>query len=597
MDLFAPSRPVRSLAALFVTWKGFLLAVALGAALAPAYDTSTGLFLERMYGRNASIPLAAAQLTRWDALYSMHASVKGRVYEQEWAFGLGLPGLVGLIGAVARSLAPVLASSTPSTRAAYALEPVVAIFLAHLSHFLAVLYLHRLTMLLSGNPRLAHLSAALHILSPAGLFLSAPYNESPFACLSFLGNLLFAIGLKRKRTQLAHLAMIAAGLLFGLATAFRSNGLVSGLLFAVEAAGSLRSAAFSRSYSRRAGDMVSVAVAVLGGLCVAAGSAVPQTLAWMRYCAQEGGVSRPWCDRIVPSIYTFVQEQYWNVGFLRYWTLNQVPLFLLAAPMLAILLKSGVELLRKPQQVASMTGEPGIGDSGCNLFVRALAAGQVVVAVLAITNYHVQIITRISSGYPVWYWWVAGCLMDKKRQRLGVSMAMFMMLYGGIQGGLPAADSSSPSIPTPEASSRSDIISNHTSNEEMSSSPSTSSDNDGHPDRLLNELIALHDDLRTWLDHTGFWDVAYRRGILADVRRLQGLDAERATVLTRLREGKPADAPAAESASLVPVTAVPRAPTGPARRPVPAPKVAKKDTRYFLVKSSTMSNVIKSQQD
>ncbi|KAG6040270.1 hypothetical protein E4U41_001107 [Claviceps citrina] len=433
MDLFSPCRPVRSLTALFVTWKGFLLAVALGAALGPAYDTSTGLFFERMCGRNASIPVAAAQLTRWDALYSMHASIKGRVYEQEWAFGLGLPTLVGAIAAMARALWPV----APST---YALEPVVAISVSHLAHFIAVLCLHRLTMLLSGNPRLAFLSAALHVLSPAGLFLSAPYNESPFACLSFLGNLLFAAGLKSAETQRGarrrHVAMIAAALSFGLATTFRSNGLTSGLLFAVEAVDSLRRLV----RSRRAGDLVSVAVALLGGLCVAAGSVVPQALAWTRYCAQDGGVSRPWCDKMVPSIYTFVQEQYWNVGFLRYWTLNQVPLFLLAAPMLAILLKSGVELFRKPQLVASIAGEQRNDGVGCiTLFVRALAASQVVVAVLAITTYHVQIITRISSGYPVWYWWVASCLMDRKRQRLGEAMTMFMMLYGGIQGGLFAS--------------------------------------------------------------------------------------------------------------------------------------------------------------
>lgn len=126
-----------------------------------------------------------------------------------------------------------------------------------------------------------------------------------------------------------------------------------------------------------------------------------------------------------------------NVGFLRYWTLNQVPLFLLATPMLAILLRSGVELVRHPQQVASIPGSgKNSNELGCSLFVRALAGSQAVVAVLAMTTYHVQIITRISSGYPVWYWWVAGCLMDKRRQRLGRAMVMFMMLYGGIQGGL-----------------------------------------------------------------------------------------------------------------------------------------------------------------
>ncbi|CCE30359.1 uncharacterized protein CPUR_04207 [Claviceps purpurea 20.1] len=424
----APSRPLRSLTSLFLLWKGFLLAVALSAALAPAYDTSTTLFLERMYGRDARVPLLAAQLTRWDALYAMHASIKGRIYEQEWAFGLGLPALVS-------GIARLLAGVTPS---GYALEPMVAILLAHITHFLAVLCLYRLTVLLSGNARLAYLSAALHILSPAGLFLSAPYNESPFACFSFLGNLLFAVGLTSAllgplRT---HGAMIAAGMSFGLATVFRSNGLTSGLLFAVEAVNSLRRIVVGGSGSQRVGGLVALIVAVLGGLCVAAGSVVPQTLAWMRYCAGDRDVSRPWCDKMVPSIYTFVQEKYWNVGFLRYWTLNQVPLFLLAAPMLAILLTSGIDLFQNPQQVSRVAGKPRNNDEGCKWFVRALAASQVVVAVLAIMTYHVQIITRISSGYPVWYWWVAGCLMEKKRQRLGTVIVMFMMLYGGVQGGL-----------------------------------------------------------------------------------------------------------------------------------------------------------------
>ncbi|KAG5927837.1 hypothetical protein E4U42_001722 [Claviceps africana] len=133
----------------------------------------------------------------------------------------------------------------------------------------------------------------------------------------------------------------------------------------------------------------------------------------------------------------------------------------------------------------------------------------------------------------------------------------------------PAAEPRSPSIPTPESSSQpGTIISNH----EMPSPPSTcpprsNDDTTQPPDQLLDELTPLHDDLRTWLDHTGFWDASYRRGILADVRRLQGLDAERATVLMRIRDSKPADDLAAESAPLVPVTAVALQ----ARRPPPAP--------------------------
>lgn len=81
---------------------------------------------------------------------------------------------------------------------------------------------------------------------------------------------------------------------------------------------------------------------------------------------------------------------------------------------------------------------PGTNDE-YRTFVRTLAAGQTLLAVLAITHYHVQVITRLSSGYPVWYWWVAGCLGDKKRQGWGAGIAMFMVIYAGIQGGLFAS--------------------------------------------------------------------------------------------------------------------------------------------------------------
>jgi hypothetical protein len=44
---------------------------------------------------------------------------------------------------------------------------------------------------------------------------------------------------------------------------------------------------------------------------------------------------RPWCDKpFGVGIYSFVQEEYWNVGLFNYWTLAQLPNFLLAGPML-----------------------------------------------------------------------------------------------------------------------------------------------------------------------------------------------------------------------------------------------------------------------
>lgn len=144
-----------------------------------------------------------------------------------------------------------------------------------------------------------------------------------------------------------------------------------------------------------------------------------------------------------------------NVGFLRYWTFSNAPLFLLAAPMLFILISSGLwswaskTNAGKPRiDNAKMSNDPAddpwMSPVGMALTSR-LAVPQLVLSVLALTTYHVQVITRISSGYPVWYWWLASSIVCQKPLRLGrrsiptKSVVKWMVLYALIQGGLFAA--------------------------------------------------------------------------------------------------------------------------------------------------------------
>lgn len=224
----------------------------------------------------------------------MHDAVKGKVYEQEWAFGIGMPAAV-------RSICGLLNLQR--------WEALVAIAISHVSHLVAVLALYQLTIVLCNDRKLAYLASVVHVLSPAGLFISAPYAESPFACMSFVGNLLYAISLKSSPDSLKrNLAVVGAGLSYGISCTLRSNGLFGGVLFAVETVKCLLALRNGFSISK----ILRLVAPLIGGILVAVGFVAPQVLAWMRYC-NGNEEQRAWCGHRIPSIYTFVQAEYWYV--------------------------------------------------------------------------------------------------------------------------------------------------------------------------------------------------------------------------------------------------------------------------------------------
>jgi GPI mannosyltransferase 2 len=192
---------------------------------------------------------------------------------------------------------------------------VTGIVLAHLTHLLSVLVLHRLALLLrdTWEPRkIAFVTAFLHIISPAGLFLSAPYAEAPFAFLNFSGVLLYVLGLKARYLEgtafQEAVGFISAGMCFGLASMVRSNGLFSGLLFAYDLVTLASELVQSGITTKKAYQAV---LTVLGGTLVAIGYVAPQLVAHHEYCTMASGTKRIWCNRTIPSIYTWVQDHYW----------------------------------------------------------------------------------------------------------------------------------------------------------------------------------------------------------------------------------------------------------------------------------------------
>lgn len=195
------------------------------------------------------------------------------------------------------------------------MESFVGISLAHAAHCLSVLALYSLARAILHNgqsKKFAFITACLHVFSPAGLFLSAPYGESTFGLLNFSGYLLFAksFDFQEQITAYQDILIVASGLVLGSATTVRSNGLLNGLLFLEEA--------IRTTYSMKNGLAVPVIRRLIatgiGGVCIAIGFLVPQLIAFQEFCGNQTLDTQPqriWCKDTLPSIYSFVQSHYW----------------------------------------------------------------------------------------------------------------------------------------------------------------------------------------------------------------------------------------------------------------------------------------------
>ncbi|KAI6902163.1 hypothetical protein KC318_g7597 [Hortaea werneckii] len=396
------------------------------ALLAPGqgYDTSTQITFDQNHPKGSSSWVSKVtehvvlRLTRWDAIYFASSSWRGYLYEQEWAFSWVFSRL---------SSKAANAFLWPLPCSEIVRHALSGICLSHLSHFLAVIVLYHLihslipSATLESKRQVAFAAACLHVFSPAGLFLSAPYAESTFAALSFLGCYCYVKAIENRYHRFADAYQldacwtVAAGLSFGLATTMRTNGLLNGIIFAWDVYTILPR--LPHILRTRDGEGITRLFATLtaGGL-IAIGFTLPQIVAYTEYCTN--GNTRPWCTALPPSIYSFVQKEYWNVGLFRYWTLNNLPLFLLAAPLGYLMIFTALSALLRTEGLytcltdkkVSETQNPHTIEREKRIFMHVLpriAVPQLILVVMAGTSFHVQILNRISSGYVVWYFMLA----------------------------------------------------------------------------------------------------------------------------------------------------------------------------------------------
>lgn len=349
---------------------------------------------------------------------------------------------------------------------------LAGVLISHISHLGAVVTLYAFVrhVVPSGhdkNRQIAFTTACLHTISPAGLFLSASYGESTFAFTTFTGIYCYVRAQKSlsKQSQLSAVSWtLLSGLPIALSTLLRSNGLLNGTIFLFDALTTTKHILTTRSAAR----IPHLLSTILAGILLALAFALPQAVAYFEFCSPTP--TRPWCTHFPPSIYTWVQKHYWHVGFLSYWTLNNAPLFLLAAPMLVVLIATGAAGLLNARGIFSESStispasahdksQSESNDSTTALtahILPRLAVPQLILSLMALTSFHVQIINRISSGYALWYIVLAAALnalnedgsssggggvlgsVVGSRKRVEV-LVRVMAMYAVVQGGLYAA--------------------------------------------------------------------------------------------------------------------------------------------------------------
>ncbi|MBW0518724.1 hypothetical protein O181_058439 [Austropuccinia psidii MF-1] len=262
-------------------------------------------------------------LVRWDTLHFIKmASHGGRLVEQDWAFGNGIVWILQLGDWIGRSIfddqATVICTSLLAISASVG----------------STVLLSLLTFELTKSIKFTSLVGLLHIFSPSPSTQVVPYTEPFYAFFSFLASYRYARLSNPSSSKRFH-AKLTIAIFAAIATTLRSIGIIQASFWIsdwLDNSKKLTSNKF-KNPKKRLFDMIINSIQTFILVLITSGPfLLDQYLGYREFCMVEFQLVRPWCSNLIPSIYNFVQSHYWDVGFLRYWTVSQSPLFLLSAP-------------------------------------------------------------------------------------------------------------------------------------------------------------------------------------------------------------------------------------------------------------------------
>lgn len=254
--------------------------------------------------------------TRWDAAHYLKISQEGYIAEQSFVFLPIFPMTIRYIAILLRAC-----TSLEDLFTSEQILVISGVVVSNVSFVLSALVLMRICDDIFNLPsRVTRISILLFSFNPASVFFSAIYTESMYSLFNFLG-----IYCYEKKS------LPASCFSFAIASGIRSNGWMNVIPIFIDI--------FGRTTIIKELDW-----SKLGALFC---SIVPFILwnifAYFQMCSSEKNSSSPlsilssYCFNgitplISPYVYGYLQQKYWNVGFLKQYQFRQLPNFLIASP-------------------------------------------------------------------------------------------------------------------------------------------------------------------------------------------------------------------------------------------------------------------------
>jgi len=355
---------------------------------------------------------------RWDSFFFYHIAENGYIYEQETAFFPFLPLMMRFLSnSILYPLQFILSYKSVLL--------ISGVLIVNISFVLATLTLYKLGIKIFKDEKFSRITAICYCLTPSGMFSTAVYTESLFAFLTFLG-----------MEKMVDKKYLQAALIWMLTTLTRSNAITYIGFFGYEM---LKSSEFKKiaeyiyhvAIEKTANSKLdtinvkrlikSIGKFIIYSCIVGSGLVFYQFFCYKKFCLdvknENGQFVRPWCENKIPLLYSFVQIEYWNCGFMRYYTFNNIPNFFLAIPMIIISSWGILSYFKYDWQRTLTLGlidlkgnDKKKDDPSKTYYSTYLVPHMILWAFLLLyccTSMHIQVITRFFSSIPTLYWFVA----------------------------------------------------------------------------------------------------------------------------------------------------------------------------------------------